>query len=222
MERKQFTFYASFYQAVSRIKNKAARCDAYDAICAYALTGDPPDLDKLPDAAAIAFDLIKPNLDASKRKAEAGKSGGRAKQTASKLEAGDKLGETAREKEIEKEIEIEVENECYPPTPLPPADDVAGVLADYLNRVNPSASQTSLDELRGYAEEMGAAVCRRAVDIALDSKKATWPYIRGILRDKHQRGVRCLADWDALERQRLDGTASPEKGTDVSWMKEYM
>ena len=56
-----------------------------------------------------------------------------------------------------------------------------------------------LDELRGYAESMGPDVCRRAIDIALDSKKATWPYIRAILRDKQARGVRCLADWDALE-----------------------
>lgn len=216
MERKQFTFYFSFYQAVSRIKNKAARCDAYDAICAYALTGNPPDLNKLPDAAAIAFDLIKPNLDASKRKADAGKAGGKAKQSASKPEANSKQGETAREKENEKEKEdeIEVENECYPPTPLP--DEVAGVLADYLNRINPSASQTSLDELRGFAEEMGPDVCRRAFDIALDSKKATWPYIRAILRDKHSRGVRCLADWDAL------GDGKSAKSDDTSWMKEFL
>ena len=57
MDRKQFTFYASFYQAISRIKNKAARCDAYDAICAYAITGQLPDLDQVTDAAAIAFEL---------------------------------------------------------------------------------------------------------------------------------------------------------------------
>ena len=75
MDREQFTFYASFFRAVSRIRNKAARCDAYDAICAYALTGILPDLDKLPDSAAIAFELSKPNLDASRRKSEAGKSG---------------------------------------------------------------------------------------------------------------------------------------------------
>ena len=83
MDRKQFTFYGSFAVALRRIKSKAARCDAYDAICAYALSGEEPDMDKLPDAAAIAFDLIRPTLDASKRKAEAGKAGGKTKQTAS-------------------------------------------------------------------------------------------------------------------------------------------
>lgn len=77
-------------------------------------------------------------------------------------------------------------------------DAVAAVLSDYLNRINPSASNTSRDELRGFAEVMGPDVCRRAFDIALDSKKTSWPYIRAILQDKQRRGVRCLADWDAL------------------------
>ena len=83
----------------------------------------------------------------------------------------------------------------------------------YLNRVNPSASQRSLDELRGYAESMGADVCRRAIDIALDSKKANWPYIRAILRDKQARGVRCLADWDTLEAEHR----TPATGGRTDW-----
>ena len=81
-------------------------------------------------------------------------------------------------------------------------DPVAVVLSDYLNRINPTASPSSLDELRSYAEDMGKDVCIRAFDIALDNKKTTWPYIRAILRDKLQRGVKCLADWDALESER--------------------
>lgn len=84
------------------------------------------------------------------------------------------------------------------------ADTATSVLADYLNRINPSASPMSLDELRGFAEVMGPDVCRRAFDIALDSKKTSWPYIRAILQDKQRRGVRCLADWDALEQGRSE------------------
>ena len=115
MDRKQFTFYESFASALSRIKSKAARCDAYDAICQFALYGKEPDLDSLPDSAAIAFELIRPTLETSKRKAESGKRGGSAeannKQSASKTEANRK--QTAREKENEKEGEKEIENECY-------------------------------------------------------------------------------------------------------------
>lgn len=82
MERKQFTFYESFSSAIRRIKNKAARCDAYDAIVLYALHGQEPDMDHIADAAAIAFELAKPVLDSSRKKAKSGQSGG--KQTGSK------------------------------------------------------------------------------------------------------------------------------------------
>lgn len=127
--RSQFTFYRSFFEAVFKIKNKAARAEAYDAICKYALFNDAPDVDKMSDAAAIAFMLIKPNLDASRRKAKSGKSGGSSKQTASKTEANskqsgskpkasDKQEQPASEKEKEKEREKEKENECYPPNPF--------------------------------------------------------------------------------------------------------
>ena len=131
MERTQFTFYRSFASALKRIRKDADRAKAYDAICDYALDGKEPDLSGLPDAAAIAFDLIRPVLDTSKRKSENGKRGANAKrekedskpkakqkqasskskQNDSKPEANAKRGETSSEKEKEKELE----NECYLP-----------------------------------------------------------------------------------------------------------
>ncbi len=90
MERNQFTFYVSFYKTIQRIKGKAARAEAYDAICAYALNGVQPDLEKMPVAAAMAVESALPSLDASRRKAENGSQGGSAKQTESKTEANDK------------------------------------------------------------------------------------------------------------------------------------
>ena len=135
MERTQFTFYRSFASALKRIRKDADRAKAYDAICDYALDGKEPDLSGLPDAAAIAFDLIRPVLDTSKRKSENGKRGANAKrekedskpkakqkqasskskQNDSKPEANAKRGETSSEKEKEKETENELENECYLP-----------------------------------------------------------------------------------------------------------
>lgn len=126
-ERGQFTFYSSFAKAAERIKKKTDRCDFYDIVKDYALYGKLPELEKVADSVAVAFELIRPNLDASKRKADSGRAGGKAqangKQTASKAQANGKRGETAREKEgekeKEKEIEIEIENECsLSPTPL--------------------------------------------------------------------------------------------------------
>lgn len=113
-ERGQFTFYKSFFEAAKRIKSKTARCDFYDAICEYALNGIEPYMDKLSDAAAVGFIGAKPNLDASRRKAENGKHGGKkGKQTESKPEANGKQTASEKEKEREKEKEIEIENECY-------------------------------------------------------------------------------------------------------------
>lgn len=121
--RTQFTFYESFYKAISRIKKKADRADAYDIICAYALFQEEPNLDSVSDAAAIAFELLRPVLDKAREKAESGKSGGsklkaNGKQNGSKQEANCKQEEDESEKEKEKEKEGEIENECYPPTPF--------------------------------------------------------------------------------------------------------
>lgn len=129
MDRTQYTFYESFYKAAKSIKSKTVRCDFYDMICRYALYGEEPDLSKLPDTVAMAYELIKPTLNASRRKAENGKRGGASKKDESKpkqdeangkqTEANRKQEETANkkeneiEKEIENEIEIELENECY-------------------------------------------------------------------------------------------------------------
>lgn len=114
--RTQFTFYESFYKAISRIKKKADRADAYDIICSYALFQEEPDLDSVSDAVAIAFDLLRPVLDKAREKAENGKNGGskpkaNAKQSESKAEANAKVEQAVSKKEIEKEIEVEVEKE---------------------------------------------------------------------------------------------------------------
>lgn len=123
--RSQFTFYDSFYRALSRIRKKADRADAYDAIVAYALMNEEPDMDKLSDAAAIAFEVIRPNLDASRRKAANGKQGGKAKkQSASKTEANASKAEAnakqekEQDKEQVKEQDKDKEQMLY--TPLPP------------------------------------------------------------------------------------------------------
>ena len=139
MQRTQFTFYESFYKAVKRIKDPESRAQAYDAICAYALYGQEPNLDSFSDFSAIAFELIKPNLDSSRKKAENGKAGGSKKQNKSKKEANKKQEQIESEKEnedekekenkieiekenkieIEKENKIEIEKECeYNNTPI--------------------------------------------------------------------------------------------------------
>ncbi len=71
--RSQFTFYRSFFEAVFKIKSKAARAEAYDAICKYALTGIEPDAETTVSAAMCAFQSVKPLIDTERRQSAEGR-----------------------------------------------------------------------------------------------------------------------------------------------------
>ncbi len=78
----------------------------------------------------------------------------------------------------------------------------SGVLSAYANRINPTPSEICLAELERFCHEMGAECCMRAIQIAQDNRVTNWGYVKKILRNKLNQGVRCLADWDALEAKR--------------------
>lgn len=238
MKREQFTWYRSYYEALRTLPAKDFQI-AVLAICAYALDEEVPDLSGVPYS---VFTLIRPTLDSGKIKAanRANKRKTNREQSENKLgtneeQTDNKPEQTRKEREGEWEREEESEREgendmlkILPPgggntkspaaaagvSPLSSA--VAMVQADYLNRVNASASPASLDELAGFVEAMGPDCCRRAFDIALDERIPRWSYIRGILQDRQQRGVKCLADWDALDGQRqkkrMDGAFQYDYG----------
>ena len=223
MERSQFTFYESFFRAVSRIRKAADRAAAYDAICAYALYGTDPDMDKLPDAAAIAFEVARPNLDASRRKASNGKRGGEYKKpeanksngeaNGSKPEANVSKQEANMKQEQDKEQEKEEEKDKDKEQMLSPVAPFAAVMSAYMDKINPQPSETCIGELKGFTEHMGAEVCLRAINIAMDERKTSWSYIRAILMSKQSRGVKCLADWDRLEEGRKRRGAGEDSNT---------
>lgn len=199
MDREQFTFYASFFRAVSRIRNKAARCDAYDAICAYALTGILPDLDKLPDSAAIAFELSKPNLDASRRKSEAGKSGGRPKQTESKPKANEKKSESkteamAERKQVQDKDKEQVQDKeqmlITPHPPLPGASPaLQGAFAAWIRYKHekrqdykPTGLQSLVTQVQKAAETYGE---QAVIDLIGECMANNW---QGIIFDRLKSG----------------------------------
>ena len=144
-ERKQFTFYLSIFKAIRKIKKKTDRADAYDAICAYALFGEEPDLEAMTDSVSIAFELIRPVLDASRRKSKSGKQGGsKPKQNESKPEAngkqtGSKPEENASKGEKEKEVEIEhecVKRGCTESKPQAEGRSFTAFWEDYPAKIN--------------------------------------------------------------------------------------
>lgn len=131
------------------------------------------------------------------------------------------MADDSKNGKTETETKIKTETDIFPPDGgknlRARNHAVAAVQADYLNRINPSASPGSLDELAGFVETVGPEVCKRAFDIALDTKKTTWPYIRAILQDKQRRGVKCLADWDALEKKRERGKTGGGEENRGAW-----
>lgn len=66
LHRGQFTFYASYYDAVSQLP-KSRRLETLEAICRYGLYGELPE--GLSGAAAGVFTAVKPILDSGRTKA---------------------------------------------------------------------------------------------------------------------------------------------------------
>lgn len=107
------TFYSSFWEAINALPKKD-QLPVMRATIEYGLNGAHSE--KLSVSQSAFFSLIKPNLDASRKKASSGKAGGSKakandKQNASKTEANGKQTASEKENEIENEYEIEVEIE---------------------------------------------------------------------------------------------------------------
>lgn len=147
MERKQFTWYRSYYDALKEIPAEEFRAIVL-AVCAYALDGEEPELSGV---ARAIFTLIRPTLEVGRSKAEnrsrAEQTSLSAEQDSNKREQAEnkpeqtenkrkqtdnKPEQTRKEKEKEKEREKESENDsyCSPPPPSGPKRFVPPMLAE--------------------------------------------------------------------------------------------
>lgn len=147
MERKQFTWYRSYYDALKELPAEEFR-DIVLAVCAYALDGEETELSGV---ARAIFTLIRPTLEVGRSKAEnrsraeqtvisTEQTCNRTEQTKNKPEqtqnkrkqTENKTEQTRKEKEKEKEREKESENDsyCSPPPPSGPKRFVPPTLAE--------------------------------------------------------------------------------------------
>lgn len=147
MERKQFTWYRSYYDALKELPAEEFR-DIVLAVCAYALDGEETELSGV---ARAIFTLIRPTLEVGRSKAEnrsrteqtsisTEQTGNRPEQTKTnrqqtqnkRKQTGNKPEQTRKEKEKEKEREKESENDsyCSPPPPSAPKRFVPPTLAE--------------------------------------------------------------------------------------------
>ena len=70
MERKQFTFYRSFYESIQKLPTNKEKLQAYDLICGYALNQTAPELESKKPSVAMVFTICQPILDAAHKRAE--------------------------------------------------------------------------------------------------------------------------------------------------------
>lgn len=65
-------------------------------------------------------------------------------------------------------------------------------------------SDNALEELMELSQGMEEAVLRRALDIAQDNGKMLWGYVRGILKNWQQEGVRTISQVEQREQRRRE------------------
>lgn len=121
MERNQFTFYRSYLDAIRRL-SADEQGEILWAICVYALDEVMPE--NLSPIAETVFTLVKPTLDAGRKKALSGQKGGQggsAPCATSPAKAHRKQTKSKQEGEIEVEYEkkMELEDECHSTSNLP-------------------------------------------------------------------------------------------------------
>ena len=112
--RDSFIFYRSFFQSTKRL-SKEDKAELFEAICSYALDGESIEVSAVPEA---IFSVIKPNLDANRRKWENGckekkkpsKSEAEEEQEISKSEANNK--QTISKAQGNVNVDDNVNEEC--------------------------------------------------------------------------------------------------------------
>lgn len=198
-ERATFKFFRSFYESAVQLPEKEQQADFLMAICGYALDGKPPDIQGIP---AALFLLAKPNLDASRVKAESGSLGGssskkeaKSKQKGSKPEANGKQppSEEGSRKKEEGSKEVGGNN-----TPLIPPSQPKVQLAENVTMTN--------DEYEKLLAAHGPADTMRLIEI-LDNYK-------GSTGKKYKSDYRAILSW-CVDRLEEEKRRKQEGGEDI-------
>lgn len=144
-ERSTFKFFRSFYDAALDLyqMDKASAADFLMALCEYALNGTEPET--LSGVPAAMFKLVKPNLDASKKRSAAGAKGGNANIEANRSTALANL----KQNRIYPEAGSEAQSEALPKQT--PKQD----------RSTPEAHSEAMKEVGSRKKEVGSKEDRK-------------------------------------------------------------
>jgi hypothetical protein len=68
MQRKQFTFYRSFYESIQNLKTNKEKLQAYEMICKYALDGELPETETEKNSVLAIFSICRPILNRARQR----------------------------------------------------------------------------------------------------------------------------------------------------------
>ncbi len=70
MQRNQFTFYRSFWEAAEKLSTNKEKLQFFQILCEFALNHTEPDLSTVKPTVAAVFGMARPILDTAHRRAE--------------------------------------------------------------------------------------------------------------------------------------------------------
>lgn len=191
MERDQFTFYRSFWEAL-KVLPKKDQLPFVTAICTYVFEGESK---SLTGQASASFLLVKPILDKASKKAANGKRGG------SKPKANRKQTESNIEGEIEVEGEVEREKESENDSYTPPTPSSRG------KRFSPP----TVDEVRAYCQEQNNGVDPESF-VAFYASKG-WKIGQSPMKDWKQ----AVITWEKRRKQEGKEKPTAQSMNDETW-----
>ena len=191
MERDQFTFYRSFWEAL-KVLPKKDQLPFVTAICTYVFEGESK---PLTGQASASFLLVKPILDKASKKAANGKRGG------SKPKANRKQTESNIEGELEGEGEVEREDEPENDSYTPPTPSSRG------KRFSPP----TVDEVRAYCQERNNGVDPESF-VAFYASKG-WKIGQSPMKDWKQ----AVITWEKRRKQEGKEKPTAQSMNDETW-----
>lgn len=194
-ERKQFTFYRSFWEAIKGLPKKD-RLPILEAIISYGLDGEEPS--SLSQSQIAFFLLVKPVLLSGRKKASNGKQGGSKPKPNGKQTETKKEEEKEREVEKEKEGEIEIEGEKERKRPVKEGRAFTLFWDDYPNKVDRDDAWEAWKSLDPDAETVGK------IEAGLDVWKKSGQWL-----DDDGRYIPSAAKW--LSKRRWECKPAPAK-----------
>lgn len=100
---------------------------------------------------------------------------------------------------------------------------VSAVFNAYFEKIGTAMTDGIRDDLLVFLSVMGPECCIRAFDAAVEANKVSWNYVKRVLENKRDRGVRSIEDWDR-EEEKHHGTrgsagrdAAGSSGESKSW-----